>query len=94
MEIQLISEADVHELQLLKASVGIDIHGFATGDRTFGPVACYPTRVNDLVDAAILLIQRTHHKLNVIEVIAPVNLREKLKLKDGDIITLKTRVQK
>jgi riboflavin kinase len=94
LNVQLISEADVHELQLLKASVGIEIHGFATGDRTFGSVACYPTRVNDLVDAAILLIQRTHHKLNVIEIIAPVNLREKLKLEDGDIITLKTRVQK
>ncbi|MFX1473862.1 MAG: DUF120 domain-containing protein [Promethearchaeota archaeon] len=92
LNIQLVSEVDVHELQLLKAMIGIEIHGFVTGDRTFGPVTCYPTRVNDKVDAAILLIQRTHHKINVIEVIAAINLRERLKLEDGDIITLKTRV--
>lgn len=94
LNIQLVSEADVHELQLLKASIGIEIHGFATGGRTFGSVACYPTRINDQVDAAILLIQRTHHKLNVVEIIAAVNLRDQLKLEDGEIITLKTRVQK
>ena len=91
LNIQLVSEADVHELQLLKATIGIEIHGFVTGDRTFGSVACYPTRINDQVDAAILLIQRTHHKVNVIEIIAEVNLREKLKLEDGDVIVLRTR---
>ena len=92
LNIQLVSEADVHELQLLKATIGIEIHGFVTGDRTFGSAACYPSRINDQEDAAILLIQRTHHKANVVEIIAAVNLREKLKLEDGEIITLKTRV--
>ncbi len=92
LNIQLVSDADVHELQLLKATIGIEIHGFVTGGRTFGSVACYPTRVNDQVDAAILLIQRTHHKVNIIEIIAEINLRETLKLEDGDIIVLKTRV--
>ncbi|MFW9983308.1 MAG: DUF120 domain-containing protein [Candidatus Odinarchaeota archaeon] len=89
LNIQLISNSDVNEFQLLKATIGIEIHGFASGDRTFGPVTCYPATVNDQQKAAILIIERTHHHPNVVEIIAPINLREKLSISDEDIITVK-----
>ena len=89
LNIQLIAETDVNEFQLLKATIGIQIHGFVTGDRSFGPVTCYPATVNEEQKAAILLIERTHHQPNVVEIIAPINLRETLKVADEDIITVK-----
>lgn len=89
LNIQLNTDADVNEFQLLKATIGIEINGFTTGDRSFGPVACYPAVVNSQQKAAILLIERTHHHPNVAEIIAPVNLRETLSISDGDIITVR-----
>ncbi|MFX1565975.1 MAG: DUF120 domain-containing protein [Promethearchaeota archaeon] len=89
LNIQLITETDVNEFQLLKATLGIEIHGFVTGDRTFGPVTCYPAMVNGEQKAAVLLIERTHHHPNVVEVIAPISLRQKLNVTDGDIVTVK-----
>ncbi len=58
--------------------------------RTFGSVDCYHCIVSRLddqdnkVNAAILKIKRTHHKKNIVEVLAAPFLRDKLKLKDGD----------
>ena len=45
--------------------------------------------VNNQQKAAILIIERTHHHPNVVEIIAPINLREKLSVSDEDIITVK-----
>ncbi len=89
LNIQLLTEDDVKEFHLLKATIGIDIHGFVSGDRTFGPVTCYPVIVNNEQKAAVLLIERTHHHPNVVEIIAPINLREKLSVSDQDVITVK-----
>lgn len=88
LNIQLLTDADVSEFQMLKATPGVEIEGFVSGNRSFGPVICYPARLGSQNAAAILLIRRTHHEKNVIEVIAPVNLREELRLKDGDHVTL------
>jgi riboflavin kinase len=89
LNIQLMTETDVNEFQLLKATIGIQIHGFESEGRSFGPVTCYPATVNGEQKAAVLLIERTHHHPNVVEIIAPVNLREKLNVSDNDIITVK-----
>ena len=86
LNMQLLTDADVNEFQLLKATIGIEIHGFENGGRSFGPVTCYPALVNDKQRAAILLIERTHHHPNVIEIIASQNLREQLGLKDDDVL--------
>ncbi|MFX0144614.1 MAG: DUF120 domain-containing protein [Candidatus Hodarchaeota archaeon] len=58
--------------------------------RTFGAVDCYDCIVSRLdnqdnkVNAAILKIKRTHHKKNILEILAEPFLRYKLNLKDGD----------
>jgi len=89
LNIQLLSEADVNEFRLLKATIGIHIQGFTNEGRSFGPVTCYPATVNGEQKAAILLIERTHHHPNVVEIIAAVDLRETLNVDDEDIITVK-----
>ncbi len=62
---------------------GIKIEGFKTKERTFGEVKAFKCRING-IGGAIVIPQRTHYPKNVIEIIAPVKLREVLGLKDGD----------
>ena len=48
------------------------------------PVDCYLVKIKDLFDGAIVVPQKTTHGKEIIELVAPVNLRERLYLKDGD----------
>jgi len=83
----------------LKNQIPVRIEGFEKedeehGKRTFGSVECYNCNISCLdnqdkkIKAAILRIKRTHHKKNIVEIIAEPYLREILKLKDGDRIRL------
>ena len=45
-------------------------------------------KVNDKVEAAIVIAQRTHHSKDILEVIAPINIRRKLKLEDNAVVSL------
>lgn len=64
------------------------VKGFTKEDRTFGDVICYRVKINSSIDGAVVIAQRTHHSENVIEIIAPVSLRDELSLVDGDTVTL------
>jgi riboflavin kinase len=74
------------ERRLLETLPHIQIDGFSDGDRTFGPVTCYRVKINDVEDGALISAVRTHYARDVIELIAPSNLRARLGLKDGDIV--------
>ncbi|MBW2981118.1 DUF120 domain-containing protein [Candidatus Woesearchaeota archaeon] len=59
-----------------------NIDGFETKDRTFGKLTGYKVRIND-IDGAIIVPERSRHEEDIIEVIAPVNIKQKLRLKDN-----------
>ena len=61
----------------------INIDGFKDAARTFGGGKCYVIRI-DGVKGAIIRPDRSSYPLNLVEIIAPVNLRKTLGLKDGD----------
>jgi riboflavin kinase len=61
----------------------VEIEGFRREDRTFGPVKCFPAIIGNAVKGAVLLAGRSHYDSSVIEIVAPVNMRKSLKLKDG-----------
>ena len=63
----------------------VNITGFKDASRTFGGGKCYPVNI-DGVKAAIIRPDRSSYPLNLVEIIAPVNLRKTLGLKDGDEI--------
>ncbi|MDF2957288.1 MAG: Archaeal CTP-dependent riboflavin kinase [Candidatus Alkanophagales archaeon MCA70_species_1] len=67
---------------------GIKIEGFTAENRTFGGSKCFFCEILrdgcDDVKCAVVIPERTHYPENVIEIISPVNLRERLGLKDGD----------
>ena len=68
------------ELESLPALI---ITSLQTQRRTFGQVKCFRATINDTVEGAIILINRTHHDDRIIELIAPQNLRKTLKLTEG-----------
>ncbi len=80
-----IPKEELYFRRRLNCENGILISGFSTGDRTFGDVKAFKCKVNG-INGAVVIPQRTHYPLNVLEIIAPVKLRDALNLKDGDIV--------
>jgi riboflavin kinase len=74
---------DVHELEkLLKKEKTIEIspiEGFCRG-------RCFNACFMDTLKCAIVIPEVENYPEDVLEVIAPINLREKFNLKDGDIV--------
>ncbi|MBU2100196.1 CTP-dependent riboflavin kinase [Candidatus Micrarchaeota archaeon] len=60
------------------------IQGFSDNKRSFGPAFLFKVKLNNSVDAAIIIPERTNHPEDIIEIISPFFLRKKLKLKDND----------
>ncbi|MFA4647148.1 CTP-dependent riboflavin kinase [Pyrococcus kukulkanii] len=65
----------------------IIIPGFVKNGRTFGDVRAYRIRING-IEGAIVIPSRTIHPPKIAEIIASVNLRKALNLKDGDRIRI------
>jgi len=63
------------------------IPGFVKNGRTFGDVKAYPVLIRG-IEGAIVIPSRTVHPPEIAEVIAPLNLRERLGLRDGDRIRI------
>ncbi len=64
----------------------VKIDGFSGKDRSYGAINCYKAKIGKL-KGAIIFPERAHHT-GVIEMIAPVELRKKLGLKDGDKVRI------
>jgi len=75
---------------VLEGAGGKLIRGFTTPERSFGQVKCFPATLAG-VEAAVVMPARTHH-VDTIDLISPVNLRRKLKLKDGDTVRVEVRI--
>ena len=57
-------------------------------DEGFGAVKYIEAKLNDNVNGAIVFPAKTTHEENYLEFIAEDKLRDKLDLKDGDIVSL------
>jgi riboflavin kinase len=77
------------ERKLLETFPAVHIEGFRNGERSFGSVVCYRAKINETEDGALISAVRTHYSTDVIELIAPGNLRERLRLKDGDMVRVR-----
>ena len=74
---------DAPSIEIRKGiSTGIRISGFTSENRTFGSGSCFGVRIAD-VRGAVIVPERTHYPEDIIEIIAPVNLRKHLDLSDG-----------
>lgn len=88
LNLLLEREHDLVVREMLDNCPYLKVDGFTDEGRTFGAAKCYPVAI-DRVEGAILSPLRTHHPKNVIEIISPVFLRERLDLKDGDEVSVK-----
>lgn len=74
----------------MNSRVPVIIEGFKTMERSYGAVHCYKCKIsrlddkNNKIKGAILDIKRTHHKKNIVEILAEPYLRDHFNLKDGD----------
>lgn len=79
---------DKEELaQFLANKQIIEINGFITKTRSFGALTCYKVKINN-IESAIVKPERARHPEDIIEIIAPVNLRDSLKLNDEEKVKL------
>jgi len=67
--------------------LGIGIEGFSDGARTYGALWCFHCLIEG-IRGAVVLIERTHYDISVIEVISPINIRKELGLKDDDKVKI------
>lgn len=87
LNLKLTDPSDMYFREILSHRAGILIKGFSDGRRTYGSVKAFKAKMHN-IDAAVLLIERTHYGRDTLEVIAPVNLRQALSLKDGDRVSV------
>jgi riboflavin kinase len=66
----------------------ISIEGFISAGRSYGSCRCYPCRINGL-ECAIIRPDRSAYPPTLIEIIAPVRLRESMGLEDGDEVEVR-----
>jgi riboflavin kinase len=66
-------------------SADLEISGFTKENRTFGRGSCFNIMIMD-INGAVIVPERTHYPEDIIEIIAPVNLRKYLKLRDGSTV--------
>ncbi|MFH1327777.1 MAG: DUF120 domain-containing protein [Candidatus Bathyarchaeota archaeon] len=92
LNLKLVKTTHLTSRKELETYPGILIEGFSNGNRTYGGLRSFRAVVNNEVKGAVVLIQRTHYDPSVLEVIAPFYLRDKLKLKDNEIVRVKISV--
>ena len=84
LNLKLTTEYDMKTRTELEAYPAVEIQGFKNEDRTFGLVKCFPAKIDNKIKGALILALRSHYDRSVLELIAPVNLRKHLNLKDGN----------
>lgn len=81
-----LKESELEQRRRLDRLPAVLLKGFKGPDRAFGGGRCYPLIVNDEVEGALIVADRTSYDLSVMEIIAPVSLRRHFGLEDGDTV--------
>ena len=88
LNVKIVDEESRKAISRMKNTTPLVLSGFSHKGRTFGDVICYRVKVNKKIEAAIVIAQRTHHSTEILEVVAPVNIRAALDLGDEDKVSL------
>jgi riboflavin kinase len=86
LNIRLRTKGDLEKRGELEHLPALEVKSFRTEDRAFGGAKVYPVLVNDEIEGAVVIADRTSHDRSVMEIVAPVNIRKRLGLKDGDVV--------
>jgi riboflavin kinase, archaea type len=69
-------------------NISQDRFGLVEGEGTFGDVKFIKALLNHRVSGALVFPAKTEHTEDILEFISNENLRESLKLKDGDLVSI------
>ena len=87
-----LDTASVHARADLPGQASVPIDSWEDDDRTYGAATCYPATVErdgrTFEPTHIIVPDRTHHDEENLELIAPVKLRDKLGLADGEMLAI------
>jgi riboflavin kinase len=83
-----LEEPYLSQRRKLEGLPTIVLDGFKIEDRAFGGAKCYRLVINNEIEGALIIADRTSYDHTVMEVISAVNLREYFRLEDGDSVRL------
>jgi riboflavin kinase len=94
LNVRLTDQIDMNGRLELGKHRSIFINGFNDGTRTYGWVKCYRATINDgaIDNAAVLVLERTHYDDSMLEVIAPISIKQAAGIKNGDKIKVQVRL--
>lgn len=88
LNVKVTDEDSRRAIGRMKNTPPLVLSGFHHKGRTFGDVICYRVKVNNEIEAAVVMAQRTHHSEDILEIVAPVDIRGALKIDDDAKVTL------
>lgn len=91
LNVRLRNIHDIKTKDEMERMKPIIVKGFKKENRAFGDIRCYHCVINRRVKGAIVIPERSHHPVDVVEIIAPVFLRKNLSLKDNDYVHVEVR---
>jgi len=94
LNLKLTTDYDLKTKSEMETYPAIEIRGFKNEARTYGPVKCYPAIINNKIKGAVVSALRSHYDASVMEIIAPIFLRSRLKLKDGNKVRVEVLIPK
>lgn len=92
LNIKIEKKEYLESLRQLSNMLGTKIEGFSDGKRTYGWVRCYPCMLNGKIRCHLILLERTHHDLSIIELISSVEIRKKIGLKNNSRVKIQIRL--
>ncbi len=78
----------------ISCPAAVYIPGFKEEGRTFGFVVALPIRINEDLVCYAIYAERRHYSDEVLEIISDKNLRERLHLRDGDIVSVQLLLER
>jgi riboflavin kinase len=85
----LLSRTEAQHLKTILSKVKkIEI----TPERGFYRGWCVKVHLMNQIEAAIIIPQKPHYPSNILEIVAPIPLRQALSLEDGDIVEVTVRL--
>jgi riboflavin kinase, archaea type len=94
LNVQLTDQIFMNARRELGKHPSVFLDGFSDGTRTYGWVKCYRAVINDgaMDNAAVLVLERTHYDDTMLEVIAPVSIKQAAGIKNGDRVKVQARL--
>ena len=94
LNVKLVDQIFMNARRDIGKYPSVFINGFSDDTRTYGWVKCYKAEINKgaINNAAALVLERTHYDDSMLELIAPISLKESIGIHNGDKISVKVHI--